>query len=185
MTPVLPYSVMTTKRKFDEVGAMGAIDQAMSDLTEPERVRVLRWAWDKFGNAAGSPTLPAHSGRPVAESERKGGLVQADDGEDVGDFYSRAGASTEPERALVVAYWLQEIKGDDHFDAQSVNKELKHLGLGVSNITRALDDLKGRKPQLVIQTQKSGKTKQARKLYKVTGAGKQQVAKWLAGEDRE
>jgi hypothetical protein len=176
---------MTTKRKFDEVGAMGAIDQAMSDLTEPERVRVLRWAWDKFGNAAGSLTLPVHSGRSVAESERKGGLVQADESEDVGDFYSRAGASTEPERALVVAYWLQEIKGDDHFDAQSVNKELKHLGHGVSNITRALDDLKGRKPQLVIQTQKSGKTKQARKLYKVTAAGKQQVGKWLAGEDRE
>jgi hypothetical protein len=175
---------MTTKRKFDEVGAMSAIDQAMSDLTEPERVRVLRWAWDKFGDATSSPTPRTNSGRST-ESERKTSLGQADESEDVGDFYARAGASTEPERALVVAYWLQEIKGDDHFEAQSVNKELKHLGHGVSNITRALDDLKGRKPQLVIQTQKSGKSKQARKLYKVTAAGKQQVVKWLTGEDRE
>ena len=29
------------------------------------------------------------------------------------------------------------------------------------------------------------KSKQARKIYKVTAAGKQEVAKWLAGEGRE
>ena len=94
-------------------------------------------------------------------------------------------ASTEPERSLVVAYWSQRLRVTITSKHWAVNKELKHLGHGVSNITRALDDLKGRKPQLVIQTQKSGKSKQARKLYKVTGAGKQEVAKWLAGEGRE
>jgi DNA-binding PadR family transcriptional regulator len=110
---------------------------------------------------------------------------QVDGDEAVGDFYARSTATTEQERALIVAYWVQEIRGDGEFDAQSVNSELKHLGHGVSNITRALDDLKARKPQLVIQTQKSGKSKQARKVYKVTAAGKTEVMRLLAAESQQ
>jgi DNA-binding PadR family transcriptional regulator len=52
----------------------------------------------------------------------------------------------------------------------------------VSNITRARDGLKARQPQLVIQVQKSGKSKQARKRYKVTSAGKTEVRRMLSGK---
>ena len=41
------------------------------------------------------------------------------------------------------------------------------------NITAALDDLKEVQPQLVLQLKKSGKSRQARKTYKISVAGVQ------------
>ena len=72
------------------------------------------------------------------------------------------------------------MQGEADFDAQSVNTKLKHLGHGVGNITQALDVLKDRRPQLIVQLRKSGTTKQARKKYKVTTAGKSAVEAMLA-----
>jgi hypothetical protein len=61
---------------------------------------------------------------------------------------------------------------EQDFEAQRVNTLLKHLGLGVGNITRSLESLKSRKPQHVVQLRKSGTARQARKRYKVTAAGR-------------
>lgn len=164
---------------------MGAIEDAMSELSESERARVLRWAHDKYGDSKAPMVTPAVRRAAGGEKDGRTPPAEVDRTESIGDFYTRASPTTEHERALVVAYWVQEIRGDGEFDSQSVNKELKHLGHGVSNITRAFDVLKNQKPQLVIQTQKSGKSKQARKLYKVTEAGKKEIARMLAGEASE
>jgi hypothetical protein len=162
----------------DEVDAMRAVAKAVGSLAPDERGRVLRWAAERF-----AVSLPPGAGRRQANSEER--RNQDEVPEDAGDFYSRAAPQSEPERALVVAYWVQEVRGDGEFEAQTVNTQLKHLGHGVSNITRALDDLKARKPQLVIQIQKSGKSKQARKRYKVTAAGKTEVQRLFSGEQEE
>jgi len=63
-----------------------------------------------------------------------------------------------------------------------VSTELKNLGHGVANITRAFNDLKARRPALAIQVQKSGRAKQARKKYKITEAGLTKVRKMLLGQ---
>jgi DNA-binding PadR family transcriptional regulator len=62
---------------------------------------------------------------------------------------------------------------------------MKHLGHGVKNITSALSSLMNEKPQRVVQLKKSGSTKQARKQYKVTEAGKNAVRRMLEGVDGE
>jgi DNA-binding PadR family transcriptional regulator len=67
-------------------------------------------------------------------------------------------------------------------EAQRVNTELKQLGHGVSNITRAFDALKSQKPALIMQTRKEGTSKQARKKYKVTTEGKKAVERMLSPE---
>lgn len=82
----------------------------------------------------------------------------------------------------MVSYWFQFIKGDADIDSQSVNTELKHLGHGVGNITQAFAGLIARKPQLVIQTKKEGKTQQARKKYRVTQEGKKAVDAMLQSQ---
>ena len=159
------------------------VEQALEPLEADACGRVLRWAFERFGSA-----LPASSARGTASGSARAGAQTVSTGDapqDAGDFYTQADPQTEPERALVVAHWVQEIHGDTEFEAQTVNTQLKHLGHRVSNITRALDDLKARKPQLVIEIQKSGKSRQARKRYKVTSAGKAEVQRMLAGEGRE
>jgi hypothetical protein len=78
---------------------------------------------------------------------------------------------TEAERALAGAYWFQVIQGQADFQGQQVNNELKNVGHGVSNITVALGKLQNQKPALVRQVAKSGRSRQARKKYKLTTAG--------------
>src|SRR5205823_4960084 len=102
----------------------------------------------------------------------------------VADFYSACNPSSDVDKALVVGYWAQVIENVPEFDSQSINRELKHLGHGVSNITSAFDGLKERKPQLVIQTKKSGTSRQARKLYKLTIEGQRAVERMI-GENEE
>jgi hypothetical protein len=49
------------------------------------------------------------------------------------------------------------------------------------NITAALDDLKEVQPQLVLQLKKSGKSRQARKTYKISVAGVQRDKEMIGG----
>lgn len=170
-----------TKTVDDEVDAMRQMSEALDPLTPEERGRVLRWAFERFGVPVPTGVGAARDGRK--ETERRD--ASENEPEDAGEFYARAAPTTEPERALVVAYWVQEIRGDGEFEAQPVNTQLKHMGHGVSNITRALDELKAQKPQLVIQIQKSGKSRQARKRYRVTGAGKAKVKELLSRPSEE
>lgn len=97
------------------------------------------------------------------------------------DLYAAVSPASDASRALVVGYWFQVTQGEQDLDGFQINKELKHLGHGVTNITTALSSLIQRKPQLVIQTRKSGNSKQARKRYRLTDAGVKAVERMIAG----
>ncbi len=97
------------------------------------------------------------------------------------ELHDAAQPKSNADRALVAGYWLQVCQGSDSFDGYSANKELKNLGHGVSNITNAIDSLKGQKPASVLQLKKSGKSQQARKVYKVTVAGIKVVEAMISG----
>jgi hypothetical protein len=86
------------------------------------------------------------------------------------------------EKVLVTGFWFQEILGQTDLDAQQINGELKQLGHGILNITMAFGELMNRKPQLAIQTRKSGSSKQARKRYRLTREGLNRVKAMVRGE---
>lgn len=168
-----------------ELTAMTEVAKALQPLDEHAVRRVLHWAADRFGAsiavATGGPALGSCEINEPAES---GELVSvADSFDTVADLYSAASPRNDPEKALVVAYWFQKLCGQADFDSASVNRELKHLGHSVSNITAALSSLIGRKPQLVIQTRKSGSSQQARKKYMLTAEGLNFADRMLSGED--
>jgi hypothetical protein len=66
-----------------------------------------------------------------------------------------------------------------------LNRELKNLGHEVGNITRALQGNIDEKPALVLQLRKSGGTKQARKIYKLSVAGIKAVEARLSSGSTE
>jgi hypothetical protein len=166
-----------TKAVHGEVEAMGIVEKALEPLGPDERGRVMRWASERFGVS----TVQRPPGTPTRGAAQRGTSRTSENApQEIGEFYAQAGPKTEAERALVVGYWVQQANDDGTFEAQAVNAQLKNLGHGVSNITRALDELKRQKPQLVIQIQKSGKSRQARKRYKVTSAGKAEVQRMLS-----
>jgi hypothetical protein len=162
------------KAMTDIARALGSFPEDETDVVE----RILRWAASRYG----IKTIGAH-GKPIGSG---GGHVQgANDGAgqdfaDIADLYHATSPKTAAERALVAGFWKTTAQNRPEFTSQDINTDLKNLGHGVGNITDALTSLMTRKPSLVMQTAKSGKSRQARKRYKLTTAGLEAVKRMTA-----
>jgi hypothetical protein len=159
-----------------ELDAMAAVSTALEGLEATARERVLLWAAAKFEVGLGSTPRGA-AGLPPALFDSGSGSQEF---QEVSDLVDAAQPSNGPERALAVGYWLQELRGRESWTGADVNSALKNMGAGVANVTATLNSLKARKPALVMQTGKSGRSQQARKSYKLTTAGLREVREMIA-----
>lgn len=167
-----------------ELHAMVQLEAALKGLQDEERLRVLQWAVSRFGVQVAAPAaLGVVADKPgagatgsTADNEATGPVQY----EDLATFYDAASPHSDSEKALVGSYWLQVHEGATDVDAQTVNTQLKHLGHGIGNVTRAFEGLKSQKPALMVQLRKEGSTQQARKRFKVTAEGKKAVERLLA-----
>jgi hypothetical protein len=157
-----------------ELDAMAAVSTALEGLDAPVRARVLAWAAAKWDIPIGSPKSITRA--TVDDSEHGG---DASEFADVADLVHAAQPSNGPQRALVVAYWFQEVQGREGWLGSDINSTLKNMGTGLPNVTDTLNSLKAKKPALVMQTAKSGRSQQARKTYKLTSAGVNEVRRML------
>ena len=153
-----------------EVRAMATVADALADLPAEAAIRVLEWA------------LKAIRGQVETASSNEwhaleGAIAEAEP-QDFPELFNMARPSSEKEKALLAAYWLSK-DGDQDFTALQANRLLRNLGHAIGNITREFDRLMAEKPQLVIQTRKSGSAKQARKMYRITTAGRKRVQEML------
>ncbi|MBO0333576.1 hypothetical protein J0X12_08130 [Sneathiella sp. CAU 1612] len=151
-----------------ELDAMNKILEALGKLDENQRIRVLLWAINRYDVSTPSslPEKPTNLPALLDVNSR-----EDKDYETFADLFNAALPNTNSEKALIAGYWLQECQGLEAFPSNSTNKELQNLGHSVANITDAFTQLKDKKPALAIQVRKSGKSKQARKQYKLTHAG--------------
>ncbi|MEA2588718.1 MAG: hypothetical protein QOH66_1645 [Actinomycetota bacterium] len=159
-----------------EIEAMSAVANAVMDLEDDERNRVIRWAAERFG-----VTLTGGGGRRAPRSGRDDTTdddlteeeitAEVPGFEHFAELFAAAEPKTNEDKALVAAYWLQAIQGNDKWQSTALTKELKNLGHAMPNITDALTSNMKKKPQRIIQLQKSGNSRQARKTYKVTQEG--------------
>ena len=168
-----------------EFAAIHTVYAALAPLDEPAQNQVLSYISSRLGIAVAKATVGGDAGGLQEESEDDFSETQAQAGTaqygTFAELYDAAQPTSDAEKALVAGYWLQVCQSAESFDGFSVNKELKHLGHGVSNITVSVDKLKSQKPALAIQLRKSGKTRQARKTYKVTNAGIKSVELMIDG----
>jgi len=154
----------------DEIEALRQLSGLFDELPPESVARILRWAGDKY-------KVKLDAGAPPPAAAQAESLAPTPVAADLPEFFNSAQPSTSSEKALVAAAWFQAVQGMSDIDSASVNRELKNLGHQSSNITRDFDDLMSRRPKLVVQTRKSGSTKQARKLYRVTHEGLSEVAR--------
>ncbi|MBL8964280.1 MAG: hypothetical protein KF787_03100 [Phycisphaeraceae bacterium] len=162
-----------------EIKAMSAIATALSAFEEPEAPivkRILKWAASRYGLADIERSDGSWEGRASASRSRTEGPKF----ETAADLFDAVAPSMEYEKAITIGYWFQVAQGQPDFNGQEVNSTLKNIGHGIGNITDAFNSAIGRKPSLVIQTQKTGASKQARKQYKLTVAGVRWVEARLA-----
>jgi hypothetical protein len=160
----------------NELEAMQAVHAALIELDDAARGRVLAWAASKFELQTPLKKIMGGSGHNAATDEVDGTSSQY---ADMGDLIDAAQPSDGPERAVVVAYWFQQVEGREGWGGGDVNNALKNLGHPLANVTKTLTSLGGRKPPLVMQVRKSGRSAQARKTYKLTAAGIREVRQML------
>ena len=152
-----------------ELKAMNDVYNALKGLEDDAKQRVIGWVVGKFSlnNRIKEFT------ETEQEFDDSRGFAEKDlsSFESVADVFGNANVKSEADKVLVVGAYLQQKKGGGELTGREINKELHHLGHGVSNITATISSLINKKPQLMIQTRKEGKTKQAQKKYKVTKEG--------------
>jgi len=151
-----------------ELRAMITVYEALKDLDDEAKVRVLEWVSGKLELASAHRSFPEIDIGPQGAGYEERGLM---DFGSVADAFAMANPKNTADKALVVAAYLQASKGGAEVSGREINKELTQMGHGVRNITRAVEPLIRKKPQFLIQTRKEGKTKQAQKKYRVTGEG--------------
>lgn len=163
-----------TTDQDDEFGAMQTVFTALQNLDEGARARVLDYVTSRLGIA---PVVKASAKQQqeTRDVEEEPALEQEQEVApkfgSLAELFDAAQPKTTADKALVAGYWLQVCQASESFDGFSVNKDLKHLGEGLPNVTSAIDTLKAKKPALALQLKKSGKSQQARKVYKITVAG--------------
>ena len=167
-----------------EIEAMAAVAAAISGLGEDARLRVLKWSWDRFLPEMVAPSDDVSHDVPDASDPPRGGGSSVDQREPAffAELFADADPKSEADKALVAAYWLQRIQGKASWQAAEAQRELKDLGYAIKNISDAFTANIRKRPQLVIQLQKSGSSRQARKTYKVTQAGIDYVDRMRRGE---
>ncbi|UOR08566.1 hypothetical protein LCM18_10005 [Qipengyuania flava] len=154
-----------------EFEAIQSVFNALKPLDEDAQARVVGYVTSRLGLVSSVNRSTVSEGFVEQQEE-----IKADgEFEEFGELFDAFDPRTDAEKALVAAYWGAVYEEEDSFDSQSLNTMLKNLGHGVTNITRALGSLSGQKPALVIQTRKSGTSKQARKTFKITRSGISEV----------
>lgn len=168
----------------EEQEAITAVCEALEPLSIEGRSRVVDYIVKALDIDAIKPSSMG-SGDDHGKAEEA--ILQESASDQIGQFntladlYDRTAPVTGLESTLVAAYWVQQNNGQDTFVSQEVNKELKHLGRGVKNITSALRNMMNSDPALIMQVRKSGRSQQARKTYKITDAGMKRVKEMIDG----
>lgn len=160
-----------TETLSGELKAMSTVEAAFKDLEDDEIGRVMQWANSKFKG------IPRPAGGKMEVAAGVGD--DQEDHPDLATLFSAAAPANDAEKALVGAYWLQYREGAADVGTQAVNMQLKQLGHGIGNATRAFETLKAERPALIVQTKKAGSTQQARKKFKVTHEGMKKVEAML------
>jgi hypothetical protein len=179
--------VKEVKDPMAEVTAMQALVAALKGLDTESIGRVLRWAADTYsvsvnvgggaGNRGGGGRPGSGAGSGSSDSGNGNGSMAngATQFSDLAELFAATSPESDADRVLVAGYWAQFGEGRPEINSQEINSALKNLGHPIKNITSAFDTLKARKPAPVMQLKKSGTSKQARKTYKRTVAGKNNV----------
>ena len=156
---------------------MSDVYKIIKDLADDEKVRVLDWLSNKF--ELGKLPSPQRKATLTPASLGSEDSKSLDGFESLADLFSVANVKTDQEKVLLSASYLQMKNSLPDLTGREINKELQNLGHGVANITNTITGLMVKKPKLMIQTHKSGKTKQAQKKYKVTIEGLATAKKYI------
>ena len=170
----------------NEFEVLQTVRDALMPLEQEARARIVTYIVSLFGidgQVKAAPTRSARSdfGAEAEQEDVEEATSQEPTFPTFAELYAAANPGSNGEKALVAGYWLQECQEAGNFTGAAANKELTNLGHRVSNITTAINSMKSQNPMLILQLKKSGTSRQARKVYKVSYEGIKQIKEMIGG----
>ena len=170
----------------NEIDVLQTVRDALMPLDNEARVRVVTYIVSLFGIDGQVTAAPPKSARAdfdadSEEAETEEATTQVVTFPTFAELYAAANPGTNGEKALVAGFWLQECQQAENFTGAAANRELTELGHRVSNITHAINSMKSQNPMLILQLKKSGSSRQARKVYKVSHEGIRRIKEMIGG----
>ena len=71
--------------------------------------------------------------------------------------------------------YKRQVLGKESWQSADVQKELRELGYALTNVADSVASAVDKRPQRVIQLKKSGSSRQARKTFKLSDAGRKYI----------
>jgi len=164
-----------SKIQESELMVMQDVYSSLTSLDKEEQVRVIDWVSKKLQLDQIVKSSNKHPNKMDS-------AINIKDFDTAGDIYAAATLSSQSEKVLLIATYLQE-KTNEFITGRQINDELKNIGHPISNITSVINSLKNKTPSLMSQMKKSGRTQQAQKKYKVTLEGVRAAKKLLLPAD--
>ena len=163
-----------------ELKAMQDVYATLEPLDENAKKRVISWISEKFslGNTLQVNKANRAKGQQSEINELK--TISS-----IGELFAVTSPRTDMDKVLVVSAFLQEKFEKAELTGREINGELHNLGHRVSNVTVAILNLMKRKPQLMIQTKKEGKSQQSQKKYRVSSEGLKVVTELLSNTNND
>ena len=170
----------------NEFEVLQTVRDALAPLDKEARARIVTYIVSLFGidgQAEADPTGSARTdvGAEAEQENAEEATSQVPTFPTFAELYAAANPSSNGEKALVAGYWLQECQQAENFTGAAANRELTDLGRKVSNITTAINSMKSQSPMLILQLKKSGSSRQARKVYKVSYEGIKRIKEMIGG----
>ena len=170
----------------NEFEAIRVMHAALEPLDDEARTRVLTYIASLLSV---DPRIECRREEPAEndakekteEAEVDEATKQAPSFPSFAELFAAADPKSSGEKALVAGYWLQVCEGAESFTAAVAHKELRDLGHKLANITGAIDSMKSQRPMLILQLRKSGTSRQARKLYKLSHEGIKRIKEIVGG----
>jgi hypothetical protein len=188
MQKVMIHCKHGVKGMDKEINAMKLALEAVKDLEPEAQKRVMKWVSDRL-NLSVYQEIPSNTqfsssklGRQPLPLHDHHGLAGFDS---LAELLGCTNVKTDTNRVLVAAAYEQEKNRKRELTGREINRELQHIGHRVGNVTRAIDQLKAKRPQLMIQLKKEGSTQQAKKKYRVTIEGVKAVEALIRGDSME
>jgi hypothetical protein len=166
-----------------ELKAMTTCFEVVSALPVDAQKRVISWLTGRFGSPQEHKTSALNDEKNASRKESHETKTTAEtEGHSSSDFaelFSKANPKTAADKVLFAAWFISEKMGQKEFKSLTINGMLTPLGHKPASVSVEVARLVAAKPALMLQTRKEGKAKQARKLLKISEAGKVAAKKML------
>lgn len=170
----------TDVKDLTAMEALQKVYKILESLEEEVRERVFTSAAVMLGISASGARFTSSKIEEMSEDIDENN-ENPSEYDSLAELYAAADPTSNADKALVAGYWLQVCQGVENFSGFSVNNELTNLGHRLANVTDAFSSLIKTKPALTLQIRKTGRSRQARKTYKLSEAGINKVKEMISG----